>query len=238
MRNYARLPVKNAYNVRELGGYPCADGSATEYHRFLRADDLSQLDAADIYLLLKYGLSAVVDLRSASELAQNPDPFSKIAEVNYINIPLMADDVADVTRVMVQRPSTYLREAYIEMLIGSTGAVKRIFDFIAEQSGCVLFHCAAGKDRTGVLAMLLLGLSEVGKGDIIANYEVTGTYISENPAMKQAGQQYPSELMESRREYIEPAIDYIVSAYGSVENYLSNAGVSAGTLEKVKSKLL
>ena len=123
------------------------------------------------------------------------------------------------------------------MLKGSTNAIKKIFEFIAEQSGCTLFHCVAGKDRTGVLAMLLLGLAGVDKPDIIANYEVTRTYLSEKMTTQEATAQYPLELMESRREYMKPAIEYIFTTFNNVENYLKHIGISTETLTKVKSKL-
>jgi Protein tyrosine/serine phosphatase len=239
MKNYVRLPIKNAYNVRELGGYSCMKGKVTNYHRFLRADDLYLLDKEDIDFLLEYGVGAVIDLRSALELEQNPNPFSKIAGVNYRNISLMVDDIANVTRVIENLTSTFLKEFYVKLLKDSTAAIKKTFEFIAEQDQdkCIIFHCAAGKDRTGIIAMLLLGLVEVEKSDIIANYEVTATYLRDNLAIQANSKQYPSALMESRREDIEPTINYIIDNHNTIENYLLDIGISETVLKKIKNKL-
>ena len=63
------------------------------------------------------------------------------------------------------------------MLLENKTAIKETFEILAEAKGCTIFHCTAGKDRTGIIAMLILGLSGVSRKDIIANYEVTYTYI-------------------------------------------------------------
>ncbi|MGD6960120.1 tyrosine-protein phosphatase [Rossellomorea aquimaris] len=238
-----RLPLKNAYNVRELGGYPTSRGQITKHHSFLRADDLVNLDEKDIDYLRSYGVTAIVDLRSTLELNSHPNPFSKIDEVNYINISLMTDEAvsADLTKVMTDKPEQLLPNMYIEMVKGSTEVLKLIFEYFAEQEGCILFHCAAGKDRTGIVAMLLLGLAEVERQDIIANYMLTEVYIKENPFMQQATKHYPEfpvELMYSKPAYIEPVIDYILTTYGSVENYLLYIGISKDILASIKNKLV
>lgn len=240
MKNVVRLPLKNAFNIRELGGYPNRNGQVTKYHTLLRADDLFNLDENDIDLILSYGVTAVVDLRSASELSSYPDPFSKINQVNYINIPLMADDVdaADITKVVTENPERFLTDSYLEMLKGSTKAIRNVFEFIAKQEGCVLFHCAAGKDRTGIIAMLLLGLAEVSRPDIIANYMLTEVYIKENLLMQQAAEHIPSELMQSKPAYIEPVIDYILSTFKNFENYLIYIGLTKDLLYIIKNKMI
>ncbi|WP_342046737.1 tyrosine-protein phosphatase [Bacillus sp. OTU530] len=239
-QSIVRLPLKNAFNVRELGGYPNSNGKVTKHHYLLRADDLFNLDENDIDLLLSYGVTAVVDLRSAFELSSYPDPFSKINQVNYINIPLLADDVVepDITKVMTENLERFLTDIYLGMIKDSTEAIRNVFEFIAKQEGCVLFHCAAGKDRTGIIAMLLLGLAEVSRPDIIANYILTEVYIKENTIMQQNAEQIPAELMQSKPAYIEPVIDYILSTFENFENYLIHIGLTKELLLTIKNKMI
>lgn len=239
MQSVVRLPLKNAFNVRELGGYPNCNGQVTSYHYLLRADDLFNLDQNDIDLLLSYGVTSVVDLRSASELSSYPDPFSKINQVNYINIPLLENvDAPHLTNVVNENPAQFLTQSYLEMIKDSTEAIRNVFEFIAMQEGCVLFHCAAGKDRTGIIAMLLLGLAEVSKSDIIANYMLTEVYIKENSMVQQSADKFPAELMQSKPAYIEPVIDYILSAFENIENYLTHIGLTKDLLLTIKSKMI
>lgn len=98
MEPFVRLPLTNAYNVRDLGGYACRDGGRTRWHRLLRGDDLASLDSAEIEFLLGYGLGTVIDLRSQAECERRPSPFAVRTEVDYFCLPLGLDGVDDVGR--------------------------------------------------------------------------------------------------------------------------------------------
>lgn len=78
-KNWVRLPLVFASNVRELGGYPVEEGGQTAYHRFLRADDISELSESDIQFLLRYGVTSVLDLRSDGEVCRKPDVLAGVS---------------------------------------------------------------------------------------------------------------------------------------------------------------
>lgn len=240
MRLYTRLPIKNANNVRELGGYPTKDGIPTKYGSFLRADDLTKLDKTDIQFLVDYGIEAVIDLRSDSEIDMYPDPFVDVEKVNYVHIPFIEQDVMDPSfyQTLMLNPSTFLTEMYIDMIKHALVGIKKVFEFIENQEGGVLFHCTAGKDRTGIVAMLLLGLVGVSREDIISNYMVTEIYIRDSIMSKEGIKDFPKELGMSKPEYIEPVIDYILENYGGFEEYLLQIGIEEQILEVVKEKLV
>lgn len=240
MKLYTRLPIKNANNVRELGGYPAKGGVPTKYGSFLRADDLTKLDKNDIQFLLDYGVVAVIDLRSDAEIVMYPDPFANTEKVNYVHIPFIEQDVIDPSfyRTLMLNPSTFLTEMYIDIVKNASLGIRKVFEFIASQEGGILFHCTAGKDRTGIVAMLLLGLVGVSKEDIISNYMVTEIYIKDSLISKEGIKDFPKELGMSKPEYIEPVIDYIVENYGGFEKYLLQIGIEERILEVVKEKLI
>ena len=120
-----------------------------------------------------------------------------------------------------------------KLILENKVAIKKIFEIIAEAKGGVLFHCTAGKDRTGLVAMLILGLAGVTRKDIVANYEVTFTYVpilmdeTINPA-----------LAYSRPEYIITAIEFIEQNYGTYREYLKSCDLTDEILDKIKSKYL
>lgn len=237
--NFKHLPLKNAYNVRDLGGYPCSKGKKiTNYHAFLRADDLYYLNNEEIDYLIGYGLTAVIDLRSKEETDKYPDPFEKSKYINYVNIPLITENISDITRINTFEPKKMMTQFYMVLLKSSVEAIKNIFEFIASsQEGAVLFHCTAGKDRTGVTAMLLLMLSGACDTDIIADYAVTYIYNSANPILAKIMLEYPEELLRSDAEYIIPVIEFIKENYKSVDQYLEHIGVSKDDLDKVTVKI-
>src|SRR5699024_2564191 len=112
----------------------------------------------------------------------------------------------------------------------------------ADQKDGVLFHCAAGKDRTGIIAMLLLGLVGVGRADIITNYMMTEIYISENPSMRNFSDKIPytvpGELLQSKPEFLNPTIDFIHDEYASYEQYLLSLGLTKDLLTQVKNNFV
>lgn len=233
-KNWVRLPLTGVLNCRELGGYSVGDFEQTAWHAFLRASDMSQLAPADIEFLKEYGVKAVIDLRSSDEIVTHPNPLKQEDFCQYHNIPLITGQVSNI---IFNEQEVGMGDFYIEML-KNPQAIQRIFETIAQvEEGCIVFHCMAGKDRTGVLAMLLLGLAGVEKRDIMANYEVTYTYIEPMFTTVDIPREIPHSLLSSERESIGKAYQYIIEQFGSVERYLQQ-GVSKEVIEKVKSRLI
>lgn len=232
--DYNRLPMEKAYNVRELGGYAARGGSVTKYHQFLRTDNLTDITEEDKNFLLAYGLQAVIDLRGREETLIYPNPFREHPMVSYINLPFITDSVLDMRAV--KEKGFQPAEFYIN-LVEYKEMVARLFRFILEHvDGCVLFHCQAGKDRTGILAMLLLGICDVSKEDIIANYQVSHIYLKDHVELRiHDGLE---ELEYSRPEWIEAAYEHIMTEYGSFRKYLLAAGLKKKEIRRIRRKLV
>lgn len=237
--NWVRLPIDSVDNCRELGGYNTQYGEQTKWHAFLRSSELSRLSTEDIAFLKAYGVKTVIDLREDEEIAKQPNPLANEEFCQYHNIPLMARQQTS-SHILESIDKLHMGDLYVGMLERSD-AFKDVFDVIGDAAeGCVLFHCQAGKDRTGLIAMLLLGIAGVEKKDIVTNYEVTYTNL-ESMLRKYAGQSertYPQEVMYSSPAYISQAYEHIQSNYGSCERYLQAKGVSEETINRVKLRLI
>lgn len=231
--NYTRLPMENAYNVRELGGYATKKGSVTIHHQFLRSENLTDITEEDKMFLIEYGLSGIIDLRSREEALIYPNPFRGNNAVKYINCPLITDGILDLRAV--KEVGFDPGEFYVK-LVEYKEMLYKIFHFILDNiDGCLLFHCQAGKDRTGVLAMILMGLAGVSKEDIVANYEVTHTYLKENVKLRL--EDGLEELEFSKPQWIEKAYDHIIEHYGSFKVYLMAVGLTKKEIKRIKGKL-
>ncbi len=236
-KHYVRLPLKNAGNVRELGGHPCAKGSVTKWRAFLRGDDLSMLTEEEVSFLLDYGVRTVIDLRSHSECKAHPDPFAQVAAADYCHMPLGLDDVDDVTKMQVEDTAKFICKFYLDILGRQGASLQQILSRMANaREGCVLFHCSAGKDRTGILAALLLTMAGVSRGDIAANYEITYSYLKQSPRARQMLGHYPEGLARSDREYIEAVLDYIEEA-GGIDAYLTYLGLTEENKIKLQMRI-
>lgn len=173
------LPLKGARNTRDLGGYAyrAVDGTrgVTASGAFLRSGSLTRLRAADREFLRAYGLTRVVDIRSDFEVRHWPDPYSRRPEsgVGYVHIPML--DQLNSSGFRGALPECMF-DVYRDLLDDSASSIRRVFEAL-DTDGCALFHCRAGKDRTGVIAMLLLRLAGVSDEDIVADYVATQRYM-------------------------------------------------------------
>ena len=110
--------------------------------------------------------------------------------------------------------------------------IKKIFKVLINSEGGVLFHCSAGKDRTGVIAALILGVCNVNQLDIIANYQVTSTYMKDEEIMKK----YDDNLQKSDADYMDTFIKILYKQYGSFENYLLSCDILKEEINRLKNK--
>ena len=232
--NYNRLPMEKAYNVRELGGYAARKGRITQYHKFLRSENLTDLTGEDITFLKSYGLKTVIDLRGSEEAVIYPCQLRNMEGIDYINLPFISDNVLDLRTV---QDEGFIPEQFYKNLVDYRDMVCKIMKYILDhKKGTLLFHCQAGKDRTGVLAMILLGNCGVSKYDIIANYEVTHTYLKDKVELHiEKGLE---ELEYSRPAWIEAAYDHIITEYGSFIDYLLTCGMTKKEIKKLRKRLL
>ena len=255
--NYTRLPMENAYNVRELGGYATKKGSITMHHQFLRSENLTDITEEDKTFLIEYGLSGIIDLRSREEALIYPNPFRGNNAVKYINCPLITDGILDLRAV--KEVGFDPGEFYVK-LVEYKEMLYKIFHFILDNiDGCLLFHCQAGKDRTGVLAMILIivldiyaarekniyGISskdlvnkiiELGKNAIyLPSLEECASYLKENVKLRL--EDGLEELEFSKPQWIEKAYDHIIEHYGSFKVYLMAVGLTKKEIKKIRRKL-
>jgi protein-tyrosine phosphatase len=236
---FVRLPLKNAFNARDLGGYPCR-GGVTRWRTFVRADSLSALDEGDIKFLLEYGVDTIIDLRSADEIKDEPEPAALKERMTCLTIPLVSGDIADMTKLSLPDGAGFLPEFYLSVLQREHDALREALTAAAAAKGCALFHCAAGKDRTGLIAALLLGAVGVSTEDILANYEVTYTYIRKSPSIMQYAESEPQsrDQLYSLREYLEKPLKFITDECGGFEAYLSRVKLPANILRSLQKKLI
>lgn len=227
-----RLDVPGSYNLRELGGYPGSTGK-TLYRRFLRSGSLGEITPAGNRQLYDYGVRAILDLRGRDEVEGDPDPLGRRKGVAWRNVELFSYDMSDPKLDRGDDEGGYLAAGYFTML-SNRDAICEVFDFLGSMADnhCLLFHCSAGMDRTGVVAMLVLGLVGVPRLDIIADYAYSfGTTAEVNAAVfgKRSGN--AQDALALRIHAIEVTYDRLVDAYGTVRDYLVACGVPAPRLD-------
>lgn len=237
------LDIKNGRNFRELGGYQTKDDKTVKMHKLLRTANLATLDEADLKFLENYGVKYIVDFRSKDEVERESDRVPNGAEYNYD--PVFSEDLTQSSRgideIMQQKEQDpqagfdHMFIAYDDMVRSESAqkAYRNFFDVLLannEDGKSVIFHCTAGKDRTGFAALLVLSALGVPLETIKEDYLFTN--IATKNFVKKFLQKARSEgandttlnilkdLQTVHSEYLKHVIDTINKNYGGIENYL------------------
>lgn len=241
------IPLTGAYNFRDLGGYHTGNGAKTKWRRILRADSPHRLTMQDMEKLLDEGLTTVIDLRALNELKVAPNPFKIHPHIAYQNIALFdhlaPDNMRDAHATTTDDP---LFDFYKATLATRQPAIGNVLTAIAQAPrGTVMFHCTAGKDRTGLISALLLGLAEVGAEDIISDYAQTKPLIVGLVAeflelARKNGTDIEAyrPLLECKPETMRNVVRYFADQYNSVSDYLAQVGLAPDLQEDLKMRLL
>ena len=165
------IALQGAVNFRDLGGYAAGEGMRTRWRVLFRADGLGELTESDLSVLRALGIRTVIDLRSGGELERGR--FDVDAHpVAFHHFPFMEElpDAQDFER----RPG-FLGSQYREFLSDAGGQIRAALEVLADPGALpAVFHCTAGKDRTGVLSAIVLSLLGVDEPTVVADYALSG----------------------------------------------------------------
>jgi protein-tyrosine phosphatase len=251
------IELDGAVNVRDLGGLPTGDGRQTVAGRLLRADNLQELSASDVVKLVRdIGVTTVVDLRSSAELAsEGPAPLDSVAGVRHAHHPVLpevgsgTDAAADA--LLIRRQQDRLRfpgdptcAHYLGYLDDYPDPVVGALRSITQAQGAALVHCAAGKDRTGVVVALALTAAGVVPEAVIADYAATGeraeaimSRLRRSPTYARDMDSLPAESHRPRPESMAAFLEQMDTRYGGVARWLTDHGLSLDELNALRAKL-
>ncbi len=242
------LDWEGLHNVRDLGGQPLTGGGETRFGAYVRADTLDRLSDAGWQSLVDYGVHTVVDLRLAEERQIDPPPDLPLVSLHH---PLLPDfghhDWDEINGLALDAAVSEATElVYIEFLERYRErfgiAVTTIAS--ADDTGAVVFHCMGGKDRTGLIAALLLSVAGVEPGAITADYALSGENLRGMLDAWIAAAEDDGDRALRTRVSATPAeamlgvLDMLDDRYGGAADYLRGAGVDDASLAHVRRRLV
>ena len=241
------IELERAFNFRDLGGYPTADGGTTKWQTLYRADGIHRISEADVARLQPLGLKTVIDLRTPDELEQHGRFPLESYEVDYHHHPVL-DVVWSPDQIQSFGDSpTFLVDRYREMLVTGEAALGRSLRLLAEIDAYpAVFHCAAGKDRTGIVAALVLALVRVPDEVIAEDYALSREgvarmieWVRENvPEARERMNNAPTAMMGAEPESILALLDHIRLGHQTVERYVATLGVDDEHIARLRGALV
>jgi protein-tyrosine phosphatase len=238
------IPLAGAYNFRDLGGLAAADGRVVRPRRVFRSDRLTGLTDEDRALLESLGIRRVFDLRSDLELAEHGAGDFSSAAGRHRHVPLVSISLS-LSDPRIDWSKVDLGTRYLEMMVEGRDVIREIFAHLADTNDATLFHCTGGKDRTGVVAALLLRALGVDDETIVEDYAVSEKYLASfveasRSLMEREGfdPQVVLYLCGSPAERMVKMLADLDARWGSVEGYLDWAGVDEATVASLRERLL
>jgi protein-tyrosine phosphatase len=221
--------LPDTHNIRDLGGYPTATGGSTQWSRLLRGEALHPLTPESVDLLLARGLTTVIDLRGPHETEVNPHPFRDHADVAYRNIVLY-----EAMAPIIRDPAQFdMAQRYRDALdLAGPRIAEGLRTIVEAPPGIVLFHCTAGKDRTGVVSALLLTLVDVDRATIAADYALTATagslirQLRDNALANGGDPTQVDRMLASDEATILSMLTHLDDRHGGIDAYLATIGIT------------
>jgi protein-tyrosine phosphatase len=252
------IELENAVNVRDIGGLPVDGGATTRPRQLVRSDNLQDLSSTDITRLVEeIGVTTVIDLRSVGEVeSEGPGPLKALTSVEHLHLSLIpeAGAMTDVAkdalainreRALERDPDDVAGAFYIGYLEDRPDSVVNALRAIADAPGTALVHCAAGKDRTGVVIAMTLSAVGVPREEVIADYVATGERIEQildrlrsSPTYAADVDNIPAHEHDPRPEIMARFLTRLDQDHGGPVGWLTKHGFTTADLTRLKQKLL
>jgi protein-tyrosine phosphatase len=235
------VPFEACFNFRDVGGYETRDGKRVRWARLYRAGGLQSMTPADIERCCGLGVATVIDLRRPDEVAAWPSAWLDERGIRHLPAPLLPSGSSERLDERFGRGVSSGR--YIGYLEYAGPRLAQALEWLAQpETYPAVVHCAAGKDRTGVLVAIVLDLLGVDHETVVADYALTNRDVDRVHRWLVANGLIPADDPRSDLlapvEAIEAFLAHLLEEHGSVEAYVRSLGVAGETLEGLREQLL
>jgi protein-tyrosine phosphatase len=227
------LQLEGVHNYRDLGGLGTMD-----FGKVIRGESPHNLSPSALEQLLEMGVKTVIDLRSEAEILEHPNPLATRDGIDYQHIPLFA--VLQQFSKSEEKTFPPLEMVYIGALELCQDAIREALSVVANANGTVLLHCVAGKDRTGIISMLLAGLAGTSRQAILEDYALTAqaTPLLERLRLDAQEKGYDmtlfSSILSAEPETMATVLDHLEQKYGGIRLYVEQVlQLEADVLQKL-----
>jgi protein-tyrosine phosphatase len=241
------VPLFAVHNFRDLGGYPTVDGRETRWRTLFRADGLYRLTPDDAEHVVGLGVRTVIDLRTDNEVKHRGRFPVADHDVAYHHLPIIDATWGETSTLETDDTVEFLVWAYREMLAEASPRFADAMTLLADRDvPPAVFHCAAGKDRTGILSALVLGSVGVPDDIIAADYGLTERAMQRlivwakehQPELADVYAKMPARFAAADPRAMKVILSDISTKHGTVRNFVREIGVGEETIGSLTRTLL
>lgn len=221
------MPLAGASNFRDLGGYRTADGQQVAWRRMFRSDHLASLTPEDLGVVAQLGVSRTVDFRGELERAQLAYLLPGVEHHQLAIEPTVVQRAFELQRegrvITAQDAVSLMQETYRNFVHDNAPRFAEFFGILLARDEPIVFHCTAGKDRTGFAAALILLALGVDRDVVMQDYLLTNDLYRRPPGIGgHASDDVLAVLWRVQREFLDAALHKVDKDYGGVETYLTD----------------
>lgn len=230
-----RIILDGLSNLRDLGGFMTEEFKVTKYGRFMRSEEPTMLTFSDIELLKKFNIRNCIDLRSYKQIHDKPSTFENQNGLAYYIIDTDLKEIQLTEKKMYRYDFTeaqwsdILFELFEQQKVWFGKAIK----IIAKTEDGVLFNCYSGRNRSNLLAFILLKIAKVPDVDIIAEYSTNEIYLTDKYSILYDMELYSKDFFKTPGWAFKEFINTFNSEYESIEAYLLKCDVSENEIKKI-----
>ena len=240
-----RIDLDGCVNFRDLGGYPTRMGARVRWRTLYRSDALGRMSAADVERVTgELGVSDVIDLRTSHELELDGRGPLEHAPVGFHHLPLFDGDPSGAEARAAERRLS-LGDRYVGMLERAQSRIAAVLDTMAGASGGVVYHCAAGKDRTGVISALVLSLAGVADEVIAADYGLSQERmdaiidkLANSKSYERVLDELPKDTLHARPESMLQVMGALTERWGGARGYAEAIGLPAARVDALVGRIV
>ncbi len=239
----AAVALEGCLNFRDLGGYPSRTGGTVRRSQLFRSDALHHLRAADVACLRdELRIGTVIDLRSTGELRSAGRGRLAHEPIRFHHVPLFDGEAPDRD---AEPPPLDLADRYFLLAEFARRQIARVITTLADTTTPAVYHCAAGKDRTGVVSAVILGILDVDDQMIVADYALTQENLDRiierlaaSPGYRSMLAELPPDTLHAQPQTMSSLLERLRGTYGSMRGYARAAGVEDATIERLRERLI
>jgi protein-tyrosine phosphatase len=232
--------LPDTHNIRDLGGYARTTGGMTQWNRVLRGEALHHLNAQSVDDLIDRGLALVIDLRGPHETSTTAHPFIDHPRIDYRNIALFDA----LSPIALSETPFDMAQRYRDALDRCGARMTEVLrTVINAPDGIVLIHCTAGKDRTGIVAALLLAAAGVAPDEVARDYALTALaegmirHLRERALANGAPAEHIDRVLASDASTMLSMLDHLDSEHGGIHAYLDKIGLTPDEVQTLVVRL-